>query len=157
MHNDDDSRISLVLADEIATTSLAKQLAKLVRPGMIMYLNGDLGSGKTALVRGILSALGYKGRIKSPTYTLVETYHIAGLDLYHFDLYRLRYPAEWDSAGFQEEFNGHNTHFVEWPDKAMGYIPGADIEISLEILVNGRKATIHANSNMGRQCIAKLH
>jgi len=123
---------------------------------MVIYLRGDLGAGKTTLVRGILDALGYSGRVKSPSYTLVEPYRVDGLDLRHFDLYRLRDEQEWDSAGFRDEFDGHNILFIEWPEKARSLIPTADIEIDLEILPLGRKAGIHANSEMGKQCLKQL-
>jgi tRNA threonylcarbamoyladenosine biosynthesis protein TsaE len=123
---------------------------------MVIYLRGDLGAGKTTLVRGILDALGYSGRVKSPSYTLVEPYHVAGLDLRHFDLYRLHDEQEWVSAGFRDESDGHNILFIEWPEKARNLIPTADIEIDLEILPLGRKAEIHANSEMGKQCLKQL-
>lgn len=156
MHNHDDSRITLELADESATLALARRIAAHLNPGMVIYLHGDLGAGKTTLVRGILDALGYSGRVKSPTYTLLEPYHAAGLDLRHFDLYRLHDEQEWESAGFRDEFNGHNIFFIEWPEKARNSIPPADVEIDLEILQLGRKAKIHANTKMGKQCLGQL-
>lgn len=123
---------------------------------MVIYLNGDLGAGKTTLVRGVLNALGYSDRVKSPTYTLVEPYHIAGLNLRHFDLYRLRDAQEWESAGFRDEFDGHNIFLIEWPEKSRGLIPPADVEINFEILTQGRKVEIHANTDMGKQCVEQL-
>ncbi|MDX8386788.1 MAG: tRNA (adenosine(37)-N6)-threonylcarbamoyltransferase complex ATPase subunit type 1 TsaE [Gallionella sp.] len=156
MHNENDSRISMILADEVATASLAQHLAARLKPGLIIYLKGDLGSGKTTLVRHVLISLGYQGRVKSPTYTLVETYCVAGLDLRHFDLYRLQDPEEWESAGFREELDEKNILFIEWPEKAAAYLPMADIEISLEMIGNERKATFHANSTMGMQCLTGL-
>ncbi|MDH4234185.1 MAG: tRNA (adenosine(37)-N6)-threonylcarbamoyltransferase complex ATPase subunit type 1 TsaE [Gallionella sp.] len=156
MHNLDDSRTSIHLADESATIALAQRLATRLKPGMVIYLHGDLGAGKTSLVRGVLNALGYEGRVKSPTYTLVEPYHISGLDLRHFDLYRLHDEDEWEAAGFRDEFDGHNIFFIEWPGKAPGLIPQADVEISFEILNQGRKVEIHANTEMGRQCLEQL-
>ena len=156
MHKQDDSRINLNLSDEHATLALARRLAVLLKPGMVIYLHGDLGAGKTTLVRGMLNALGYSGRVKSPTYTLVEPYHIAGLDLRHFDLYRIRDENEWESAGFRDEFDGHNIFVIEWPEKALNLIPQADVEIDLEILPRGRNAEIHANTEMGKQCLEHL-
>ena len=123
---------------------------------MVIYLNGDLGAGKTTLVRGILNALGHAGRVKSPTYTLVEPYHIAGLDLRHFDLYRLHDHEEWESAGFRDEFDGHNIFLIEWPERAQGLIPQADVEITFEILAQGRETKIHAHTKMGKQCLGQL-
>jgi len=100
--NDRSAHLSFLLADENATLALAGRLAAQLQPGRVIYLHGDLGAGKTCLVRGILNALGYTGRVKSPTYTLLEPYHIAGLDLRHFDLYRLQHENEWESAGFRD-------------------------------------------------------
>ena len=156
MHSRDDSRITLLLADENATLALAQRLAAQLKPGMVIYLHGNLGAGKTTLVRGVLNALYYSGRVKSPTYTLVEPYHASGLDLRHFDLYRLHDEGEWEAAGFRDEFNGHNIFFIEWPKKALSFIPQADVELSFEILNQGRNVVIHANTEMGRRCLEQL-
>ena len=156
MHSTDDSRTTLSLADESATIALAQRLAARLKPGMVIYLHGDLGAGKTTLVRGVLNALGYAGRVKSPTYTLVEPYHAAGLDLRHFDLYRMHDETEWEAAGFRDEFDGHNIFFIEWPEKAQGLLPQADIEIDFKILTQGREAVIHANTEMGKRCLKQL-
>lgn len=123
---------------------------------MVIYLHGDLGAGKTTLVRGMLNSLGYSGRVKSPTYALVEPYHIGGLDLLHFDLYRLHNEQEWESAGFRDEYDGCKIFLIEWPEKGGDSIPPADIEIDVEILSSGRKAIIYANSKMGKQCLELL-
>lgn len=156
MHSHDDSRISMNLADESATVALAQRLAARLRPGMVIYLHGDLGAGKTTLVRGVLNALGYAGRVKSPTYTLVEPYHAAGLDLRHFDLYRLHDEEEWEAAGFRDEFDGRNIFFIEWPEKAQRLIPQADVEIVFEILPQGRNVGILGNTPTGRECLERL-
>jgi tRNA threonylcarbamoyladenosine biosynthesis protein TsaE len=156
LHNHDDSRITLSLADENATIALAHRLAAQLKPGMVIYLHGELGTGKTTLVRGVLNALGYTGRVKSPTYTLVEPYHIAGLDLRHFDLYRLHDEEEWEAAGFRDEFDGHNIFFIEWPERARGLIPKADVIIDFEILLQGRKVNIKAGTPTGRECLIRL-
>jgi tRNA threonylcarbamoyladenosine biosynthesis protein TsaE len=144
------------LADESATLALARRLAARLQPGMVIYLRGDLGAGKTTLVRGVLNALGYGGRVKSPTYTLVEPYRIAGLDLRHFDLYRLHDEEEWEAAGFRDEFDGHNIFFIEWPEHALGLIPEADLKINFEILAQSRHVEIQANTPTGRECIKQL-
>jgi tRNA threonylcarbamoyladenosine biosynthesis protein TsaE len=156
LHNYDDSRISMNLADESATIALAQRLAARLKPGMVIYLHGELGAGKTTLVRGILNALGYTGRVKSPTYTLVEPYHIAGLDLRHFDLYRLHDEEEWEAAGFRDEFDGHSIFFIEWPEKARALIPQADVKIDFEILAQGRNIEIQAGTPTGRECLKWL-
>lgn len=152
MHSCDDSRITL--ADENATLALAARLAAQLHPGMIFHLHGDLGAGKTCLVRGILQALGYTGRVKSPTYTLLEPYHIGELNLRHFDLYRLHDENEWESAGFRDEFNGHNIHFIEWPEKAS--VPQADVIINLNFLPLGREVFLKGNTTIGRTCLKQL-
>jgi tRNA threonylcarbamoyladenosine biosynthesis protein TsaE len=144
------------LADEDATLSLAKRLAAQLKPGMVIYLHGDLGAGKTTLVRGVLHALGYHGRVKSPTYTLVEPYGVAGLDLRHFDLYRLHDEDEWEAAGFRDEFDGRNIFFIEWPERASGLIPEADVHIDFEILAPGRHVEIQSNTVTGRECLKRL-
>jgi len=156
LHSPDDSRIRFVLADEDATLALAQRLAAQLKPGMVIYLRGDLGAGKTTLVRGMLNALGYSGRVKSPTYTLVEPYHVAGLNLRNFDLYRLHDESEWGAAGFRDEFDGHNIFFIEWPEKAQGLTPQADVEINLTILNEGRKVEVRANTETGKQCLEQL-
>ncbi|MBI3481195.1 MAG: tRNA (adenosine(37)-N6)-threonylcarbamoyltransferase complex ATPase subunit type 1 TsaE [Nitrosomonadales bacterium] len=154
--NDRCTNISLFLADEDASAALAQRLAARLKPGMVIYLHGDLGAGKTTLVRGVLNALGYNGRVKSPTYTLVEPYHAAGLDLRHFDLYRLHDEEEWEAAGFRDEFNGHNIFFIEWPEHAQGLIPQADITIDFAILAQGRNVEISGNTPTGRECLKQL-
>ena len=156
MHSPDDSRISILLADENATLALAQRLAARLKPSMVIYLHGDLGAGKTTLVRGMLNALGYAGRVKSPTYTLIEPYHAAGLDLRHFDLYRLHDEEEWEAAGFRDEFDGHNICLVEWPQQAAGLLPAADVEIVFEILPEGRNIFLHAHTQTGDECVSKL-
>ena len=144
------------LDDDNATTAFAERLAALLKPGMVIYLQGDLGAGKTTLVRGVLNSLGYTGRVKSPTYTLVEPYRIAGLDLRHFDLYRLQDQEEWDSAGFRDEFDGHNIFLIEWPENAKGLIPEADLTIVFDILTHGRNIEITGNTLTGRECLKKF-
>jgi tRNA threonylcarbamoyladenosine biosynthesis protein TsaE len=145
-----------MLADEHATLALATRLAERLKPGMVIYLHGDLGAGKTCLVRGILNARGYTGRVKSPTYTLLEPYHADGLDLRHFDLYRLQDEQEWETAGFRDEFDGRNILLIEWPEKAASFIPQADIVIDIEILSSGRCATMKGNTTVGRACLKQL-
>jgi tRNA threonylcarbamoyladenosine biosynthesis protein TsaE len=156
LHDDDDSSITISLPDERATIALGMSLAHLLQPGMVIYLSGNLGAGKTTLVRAILTELGYSGRVKSPTYTLVETYHVGELDLFHFDLYRLHSSREWESAGFQDEFDGKKIFVIEWPERAPGMTPHADLELSIDILEQGRRARIRALSSMGKECLKPL-
>ena len=134
--------ISLHLENEDATLNLGRQLAAYLRPGLTIFLEGDLGAGKTTLVRGVLRGLGFDGRVKSPTYTLVETYSISSLYLYHFDLYRFKHEQEWLDAGFNELFNERNICIVEWPERARSLLPEADVMIELAIEGEERRATI---------------
>jgi tRNA threonylcarbamoyladenosine biosynthesis protein TsaE len=141
------------LADETATLALGTRLARVMRPGLVIYLHGDLGAGKTTLVRGLLQGLGHVGKVKSPTYTLVEPYVISGLDLYHFDLYRFVDPEEWEASGFRDYFNAQSVCFVEWPEKASGLLPEPDIDIRLEPQEQGRKGVMTANTDAGKRSL----
>jgi tRNA threonylcarbamoyladenosine biosynthesis protein TsaE len=123
---------------------------------MTIYLRGDLGAGKTTFVRALLTALGHGGRVKSPTYTLIERYEIGGLHLRHFDLYRFRDAEEWEEAGFRDEFDGQNICLIEWPEQASGLLPPADLSITFGILQDGRELFLHAYSEAGKQCLSAL-
>lgn len=148
--------LAISLPDESATAAFAARLTKVLQPGMVIYLRGDLGAGKTTLVRAVLNALGYQGRVKSPTYTLLEQYEVAGFNLRHFDLYRFRDASEWETAGFDDEFDGQNICLVEWPEQAAGLLPPADMEIIFEILPDGRNMSLHAHTDTGRECLNSL-
>lgn len=141
----------MTLPDEAATLALGARLAKVLKPGWVVYLRGDLGAGKTTLVRGILRALGYAGRVKSPTYTLVESYELSRFILQHYDLYRMIDPREWLDAGFRDDCNAGTLCLVEWPEKARGLLPRPDLEIRLEMAGAGRKASIEVLSARARE------
>lgn len=151
-HGDDNSPI-LTLPDEAATLALGGGLAAAVRPGMTIWLIGDLGAGKTTLTRGLLRALDYRGRVKSPTYTLVEIYPFSSFNLYHFDLYRFVDPEEWEDAGFREYFNRQSVCLVEWPEKGGAMLPPADLEIRLEVDGEGRLARLRSRTEEGARCV----
>jgi tRNA threonylcarbamoyladenosine biosynthesis protein TsaE len=136
--------------------AFATRLARTLSPGLVIYLRGDLGAGKTTLVRALLSELGHRGRVKSPTYTLVEHYEAGGLHLRHFDLYRFRDAEEWESSGFRDEFDGQNICLVEWPEQASGLLPPADISLTFEILQDGREVLLHAYTDAGHTCLNAL-
>jgi tRNA threonylcarbamoyladenosine biosynthesis protein TsaE len=154
LHVANDSRINLT--DETATAAFASRLAVTLSAGLVIFLNGDLGAGKTTLVRRLLQSLGYTGRVKSPTYTLIEQYEVSGLHLRHFDLYRFRAAEEWQTTGFRDEFNSENICLVEWPQQAAGLIPQADLEITFEILTHGRMLDLQANTEVGKRCLNAL-
>ena len=145
--------ITLELPDEAATLALGGRLGSALSAGLTIYLHGDLGAGKTTFVRGLLHYLGYTGKVKSPTYTLVEPYVISGLNLYHFDLYRFIDSEEWEAAGFRDYFNEQSVCLVEWPEQAGDLLPRADIDIHLLLQDQGRQMQVTANSDAGKQCL----
>ncbi|WP_121242409.1 tRNA (adenosine(37)-N6)-threonylcarbamoyltransferase complex ATPase subunit type 1 TsaE [Sulfurisoma sediminicola] len=147
---------TLDLADEAATLALGAALAQTMLPGLVIWLEGDLGAGKTTLVRGLLRALGDAGPVKSPTYTLVEVHPVSGLNLYHFDFYRFSQPEEYLDAGLDEYFGGQGVCVVEWPDRAAPYLPAADVVVMLEHAGAGRVVRVSARSERGAQCLAEL-
>jgi tRNA threonylcarbamoyladenosine biosynthesis protein TsaE len=144
------------LVDEDATRALGARVAAVLHPGLVIHLVGDLGAGKTTLVRGMLRALGFTGKVKSPTYTLVELYTASSLDLYHFDFYRFHHPREWQEAGLAEHFNAQSVCVVEWPEKAAGLLPAPDLRITLAPAEGGRDATAEAMTDAGNACLERL-
>jgi tRNA threonylcarbamoyladenosine biosynthesis protein TsaE len=152
--------ITLKLADEQATLKLGADFARSINAGMNVYLHGDLGAGKTTFVRGVLHGLGFVGKVKSPTYTLVEPYQIfisqAKVNLYHFDLYRFIDEEEWDAAGFRDYFNPNAVCLIEWSDKAGSLIPQADIDVYLELVGEGRSVCLIANTMAGKKCLEQF-
>jgi tRNA threonylcarbamoyladenosine biosynthesis protein TsaE len=152
MHKDDDTvSCSRHLVDEAATLEFGAQLAQKLVPGLTLYLEGDLGAGKTTLVRGVLRGQGYSGRVKSPTYTLVEIYSLPAFELYHFDLYRMHDPREWLDAGFRDVNDGQAVSLIEWPEKAAGWLPPPDVVIRLRINGESREVECEAQSPRGTQ------
>ncbi len=123
-----------------------------------IHLIGELGAGKTALTRATLRALGHTGRVRSPTYTLVEPYTLVSngraLNVYHFDLYRFTDPAEWADAGFREYFNEYALCLIEWPQQAGALLGTPDLAFTLEVIPEGgRYLTAHAFSEIGKECL----
>jgi tRNA threonylcarbamoyladenosine biosynthesis protein TsaE len=145
--------ISFFLPDEAASIALAAKLAPCLSPGLVAYLEGDLGAGKTTLVRALLRALGHQGPVKSPTYTLVEVYVVSSLYWYHFDFYRFNHPEEFVDAGLGEYFRNDSVCLVEWPDKAAGFVPPPDLVVALGFEQDGRRVTLSARSPEGGQCL----
>lgn len=154
--NDTPQRYSRHLADEAATLAFGAELARALAPGLVIYLHGNLGAGKTTLSRGILRGLGYQGKVKSPTYTLLEVYEVSRLKLYHFDLYRFNDALEWEEAGFREYFNDDSVCLVEWPEKAAELLPIPDIRLFLTPDGTGRNVVIEAITHGGITCLQQL-
>lgn len=132
-------------------------LAPCLHGGMVITLHGELGSGKTTLVRGLLRARGVIDPIKSPTYTLVEHYPVSRLDFYHFDFYRFRSPDEWESAGMSDYFRDDAVCIVEWPERVAGLLPIGDLALSLSYAADdGRDLVATSNTREGAQCLSAL-
>ena len=148
------------LHDEAATAALGSALARALAPGLTIYLHGDLGAGKTALTRALLHAAGHVGTVKSPTYTLSEPYQVQldgrAVAVIHFDLYRMGSAEEFLDAGFREDFNGDNICIVEWPEKAEGVLPPADIDLYLTVAGVGRDVELQASTALGTSCLQRL-
>jgi len=144
------------LADEESQLAFGVRLAKVLTPGLTIFLRGDLGVGKTTLCRGILSGLGHHGNVKSPTYTLVEPYELAGQTVYHFDLYRLGEPTELEYMGCRDYFDDSSICLVEWPEQGEGVLPKADLELEIQVDGRGRQLLCRANSGAGKAVVAQL-
>ncbi len=125
-----------------ATEQFGAQLFKTQISKGVIFLHGDLGAGKTTLVRGFLRAAGFTGVVKSPTYTLVEEYQIGDWKVFHFDLYRVVDPEELEWIGIRDYFDQEAICFIEWPEKGQGFLPEPDKVISLEVSGDGRLASI---------------
>jgi len=149
---------TLLLRDEAATRRLAAALA--ARPALrnaYIELHGNLGAGKTTLVRHLLRALGVPGRIKSPTYAVVEPHELPGLNIWHFDFYRFSDPREWEDAGFRDLFASPGLKLAEWPEKAAALLPVADLAIELQAQPDeSRRATLRARTATGAALLQGL-
>lgn len=150
--------MSLWLADEAATTALGADLARTLPAGSgrVLALSGDLGAGKTTLTRGLLRAFGVQGRIRSPTYTLVEPYDTDRGPVQHLDLYRLRDPGELAALGWRDLAAGSAIVIVEWPERAAGSLGTMDLAVALTLAGDGREATISAGTAAGGEWLSAL-
>jgi len=144
------------LPDEAATERLGERLAAGVGDGLLVFLHGQLGAGKTTLVRGFLHAWGHCGRVKSPTYTLVEPYSSARGELFHLDLYRLADAEELEWIGIRDLLDGQAVCLIEWPEQGAGILPEPDLHIDLQVQDDGRVVQLQPASSRGEQVLQQF-
>jgi tRNA threonylcarbamoyladenosine biosynthesis protein TsaE len=142
--------------DADAQAAFGAALARACPPGCVVHLHGDLGAGKTTLVRGFLRARGHDGPVRSPTYTLIEPYELAGGAVYHLDLYRLGDPEELEYLGLRDLLGGEATLLIEWPERGEGWLPAPDLVVAIAHCAAGRDITVSALSEAGRHACASL-
>lgn len=158
-------QLEYVLANESATVAIGENIAKIVleqyeqkknQQSLVVFLNGDLGAGKTTLTRGFVRGMGHQGNVKSPTYTLVEPYELPPWQVYHFDLYRLSDPEELEYMGIRDYFADHCCCFIEWPEKGAGVLANADIIINMVYQEEQRLIELQACSIRGEGVLQQL-
>ncbi|MGB0846469.1 MAG: tRNA (adenosine(37)-N6)-threonylcarbamoyltransferase complex ATPase subunit type 1 TsaE [Thiolinea sp.] len=137
-------RKEFFIAGEEKMLAFGAALARWLPGQGVITLEGDLGAGKTTLVRGLLTELGHTGVVKSPTYTLVEPYHLNGRDIYHFDLYRLGAPDELEYMGFRDYFNENSLCLLEWPEKGGDFVPLPDVSLRISIINEARNIAVYS-------------
>ncbi len=145
-----------VLQDEAATLALATRIAGLLSGGQTLFLHGDLGAGKTTFSRGVITALGHPGTVKSPTYTLVEPYQLKPFTVFHFDLYRLRDAEELEFMGIRDYFRADTLCLIEWPEQGSGYLPVPDLDIHLTFVDGHRRVLLQSQTPAGAALIKAL-
>lgn len=149
-------QISKTIKTSIAMEKLGANIAKACETSAIIFLQGNLGAGKTTFTRGFLHFLGHKGAVKSPTYTLVESYKLSGKNIFHFDLYRLASPEELEYIGVRDYFIAENICLVEWPEKGLSILPEPDLIINIKILASSRNVSIIAKSPLGERILQNI-
>lgn len=145
-----------IVADEGRMQALGAAFQRAGGEGGWIYLTGELGAGKTTFVRGFIQGAGHPGPVKSPTFTLVESYHIGGRDLHHFDLFRLAQPDELEFMGIRDYFVPGSVCLVEWPERGAGVLPPGDIRLAVAYRPGGRRVEWEAGTARGRRILAAL-
>lgn len=148
-------KLSFFLEDETALIAFSKKIASALSVDTVIYLQGQLGAGKTTLVRGILRALGYTGTIRSPTYTLVEIYELAQAQIFHLDLYRLHHPQELEYLGIWEQID-QAIFLIEWPEHGLGFLPLADLRCEIILENQGRRINLRAVSEKAEKILRQI-
>lgn len=150
------SEVTLYLADEQAMSDFGARIARITQGHGLIFLEGNLGMGKTTLSRGIIRGLGHTGAVKSPTFTLVEPYEIGDIRAFHFDLYRLVDPEELEFLGIRDYFEDDALCLIEWPDKGAGFLPKPDLTITISPQDSGRSLKILSQGSRGEAWCAAL-
>ena len=155
------TELTQYIPDEGTMFRFGKKLAEVLvkQPkdnAIVLYFNGDLGAGKTTLTRGMVQGLGYQGYVKSPTYTLVEEYSIAGKMIYHFDLYRLADPEELEFMGIRDYFSQNCICLIEWAEKGEGILPEPDLLVNIDYYDDARNITLIAQNSVGEHILTQL-
>ena len=148
--------MKLVVHDGAAMAAVGELLAKACHDALVFYLYGELGAGKTTLVRGFMRGMGYSAAVKSPTYTLIEPYEVGARHLYHLDLYRVRDAAELDYLGLRELQDSNAILLVEWPERGEGFLPPADILLKIDYAAEGRHLSLEARSVAGEKLMREF-
>ncbi len=153
-------QLEYFLADEQATIAMGAALAEVVKTklkqGIVVFLNGDLGAGKTTLARGFVRGMGHQGNVKSPTYTLVEPYDLDEWQVYHFDLYRLSDPEELEYMGIRDYFEDNCCCLIEWPEKGTGLLAQQDVIINIAYIGEQRNISLNACTDKGVELLKEL-
>lgn len=150
------NQFHIMLPTEADLHQFGERLAHLVKKGSVIFLDGPLGAGKTTLTRGFLRGLGFNDKVKSPTYTLVEPYHLPECDVFHFDFYRLNEAKELEHIGIQEYFTANAICLIEWPEKGSSYVPSPDLTCHIAFAEKGREIRLEAHSTLSQAWLEQL-